>query len=238
MASELEPFSAPYNWCDRNCERCPVAGECKVYLRDRQRRWAHEARGIDPDDIEVVMADVTADLTLSIQLLQEAAEKEGIDLSEPLPARPVGLAAERLRRTSLHLVSCLAKLQTTQHVDDDDAAELVSSSSLFAVKIARVAGYIEDGGRENEIWACDATPNLILLERLRSRFGAALAKLPADARNDEGVTKTLAELDRLLAPLFADIDPALRAELARLEASGRAPSPFLGDRPPALEPGP
>jgi hypothetical protein len=53
----LDVFSAPFNWCDRKCERCPVAPECPVHRRELQNRWVRTARGVNPDDLQVAIED-------------------------------------------------------------------------------------------------------------------------------------------------------------------------------------
>jgi hypothetical protein len=71
MTLELSP---PYNWCDRRCERCPLAGDCPIpAMEDRPMlAWLEEAvallaaEGVDPDerpppppdDREVILAAV------------------------------------------------------------------------------------------------------------------------------------------------------------------------------------
>src|SRR5687768_7286215 len=104
MHSLRDVFSAPFNWCDRRCERCPLAGECPIQRRELQRRWVHEARGRDPDDPAVIAEDMQETLESTVRMVEEIAAEEGIDLTAPLPARPIVLDARRLERASVTVV--------------------------------------------------------------------------------------------------------------------------------------
>jgi hypothetical protein len=171
MPSMQEAFSAPFNWCDRRCDRCLLAGTCPVRRRELQLRWRHEARGLDPDDPALVMQDVQQELESTLRLLLEVAEEEGIDLDAPLPPRVVVLDAERLSRASMALVHSWAGQQ--QASDEQAAAlqqELLKIATTLAAKSARIAGYLSDGRAQDAVWTSDAAPNLLLLDRLKRQF--------------------------------------------------------------------
>ena len=84
--SLCEMFSTPFNWCDRRCERCLLADQCPLYLRDRQRRWVHEARGEDPDAMSVIMSDVEDELALELALGHPPLEGDIVCNRSPLRA--------------------------------------------------------------------------------------------------------------------------------------------------------
>ncbi|MBI4955405.1 MAG: hypothetical protein HY908_25505 [Myxococcales bacterium] len=210
-----EVFSAPHNWCDRRCERCPLAVDCAVLRRERQRRWVAEASGRDPDDPDVWMEDAAADCERMLAELRAVAAAEGIDLEAPLPPRPIVLDAERLRRAAFALVSAVAA---------EPAEAPLTAVMLSGAKAVRIAGYLGDGA-PHEAWASDAVPNLLLIDRLRAEI------LPAALDEARPFGRRLAAMSRLLAPFIAALEEPRRV-LARLVERGAAPSPFCVIEPP------
>lgn len=229
MPGLRDVFSAPFNWCDRRCERCPIAGECPVYRREQQLRWVHSARGLDPDDPELVLADMHQSIETTLRMVQEIAEAEGVDLDEPLPPRPTLLAARRLERTAMTLVRCVAEASRAGDVEVREAtAELRSLATTVATKSSRIACHLENEAElpDEEVWAFDAAPNLLLLDRLKAAMVDELARL-AGGSGIDAAAGALAELDRNLDPLIRQVGDHARTVLAALEARGAAPSPFL-----------
>lgn len=199
-----------------------------MWRRELQRRWVHEARGRDPDDPAVWREDMAQDLTNVLRMLGECAAEEGIDLDAPLPPRVPVLDAERLRRVSLGLATSLA--EPPGEPDPETVAaflELKSLALTLAMKCARIAGYLSDWGADDEQWARDGAPNLLLLERLKRQFRTGLARLPDPPPPEHAVSRALSDLDRILDPLIAEFAEPLRALMTALEARGAAPSPFI-----------
>jgi hypothetical protein len=227
MATLGESFGKPYNWCDRNCDRCLLSDRCELALREAQLRWRDEARGLDPDDPERVMAHVHDSLEEALTLLQRAAEEEGIDLDAPYPAPVADLAAERLKRVSMGVVTCLAGYQPLTEAQADAVGECKSLTMKLVTKIARVVGYAEVGWQEREVWELDAVPNLLLVEHVKAKLRPALERAQPSAPATSSALDALDQLEPLLAPLLAGISADARATLAALEAEGLAPSPFL-----------
>lgn len=204
--------------------------------RESQRRWAHEARGRDPDDPAIIMQDTRESLEFALRLVQEVAEAEGIDLNAPRQPRPIALDARRLQRAALTLARCVAD---AKHADGagpgpgDDTAELSRLTNTLVMKAARIAGHLDDQAEdEDETWAHDAAPNLLLLDRLKADIRRELARI-ASAELAARIANALAELDRILDPLIEQIGEPARAVLQALEARGVAPSPFIGRAPRA-----
>ncbi|HSQ63750.1 MAG TPA: hypothetical protein VLM85_11075 [Polyangiaceae bacterium] len=204
------PFSPPFNWCDRICERCPLTRECALFKRKEQREWVHRARKEDPHDWDVVMADVAEDIGRSLAMLEEMAKEDGIDLDAPPRKAPISLEAVRLER------SAKALMKATVH-GNPDAFMLVTR---IVQKSARVAIYVFDKD-EPDLWDADAGPNVLLLERTRADLGRMLGDAPGDA-----ITSALADFDRALTPLLAAVDQQPRGKLEALVARGEAPSPW------------
>src|SRR5207249_9726634 len=72
-------ISGVYNYCDRWCEQCRFNDRCRVYDQERAMKERHEILGDDPDDPEVVMQDVGANLAEAMGMLQQMADEMGID---------------------------------------------------------------------------------------------------------------------------------------------------------------
>jgi hypothetical protein len=229
-ATDNEAFGAPFNWCDRRCERCPLSGGCPLYRRTEQRRWVHEARGEDPDDMRVVLADVEEELTRTLRMLREIAEEEGVDPDAPAPAPPTALDSVRLHKAWLALIRALNDgLQAAGRAAPAQARaaeEAIALGTILTMKSARLGGYLA-GGRD-EAWAMDAVPNLLLMERLRARLDEVLAEAGELLEEDAQATlrRALAQIDRILRPLIDSAGAEPRALLERLIARRAAPSPF------------
>lgn len=218
VSSLADLFCSPFNWCDRGCERCPLAGECPVRQKGLQRRLAHEAAGVDPDDPEVWMDDIVDGLTETVGMLEQIAREEGVDLDAPIPPPTViSLDAKRLHRARNALVMSLR--------DDAPARERFGSIVMtIAMKTARLEGALEDGQKtSSDVWLGSIVPNLLLLEILKTQL---LHDLADDATQYVALDRALTELYRIIDPLIADVGAEPRAVLAAMVARRMAPSPF------------
>src|SRR3989338_3053790 len=73
---------APYNFCDRWCERCDKTQRCKAYQDDFNTRLKHISDGKNPDDCNVALEDVKASFEKSLKMLKKWAEEKDIDISK------------------------------------------------------------------------------------------------------------------------------------------------------------
>ncbi len=68
-----------YNYCDRWCERCPLTGRCMTFAMGNER-------GSDEDSLDVhneaFWETITRSFQSTINLIEEIARREGIDLNE------------------------------------------------------------------------------------------------------------------------------------------------------------
>ena len=213
-ASE-DPFSPEHNWCDRECERCGLAGECSLVRRTRGQRWALRQRGVDPDSPEGRAIYLDIQLEAAAKALAQLGEEEGFDVVAALE-RPPTFTQKRLTRAALDLIREIGR--------DDDA---IVEASLLNMKIARIGGYLDAGDPasmdvtdEDAPWRRDGGPNLLLIEHLIGSLAAQLAQ-----RRRADALLLLARLEILLEPLLTRVEP-LRPYLAARLAAGRAPSPF------------
>lgn len=221
MSSLAEIFGAPFNWCDRRCERCPLAEQCTVRRRELQRRWVVEARDGDPDDMAVVMSDVNQLMETVLVELRRLAAEERIDLDAPLKGRPVSLDAERLRRKGLAMMTAAKGLAPTE-----EANELMKTVLTVATKSARIAANLDVGdARSSDAWVADVVANLLLLETSKKSVRDALSRM-TNAPELRELGEALTDIDRILDPLISQVDAQLRKVLAGLIARRAAPSPF------------
>jgi hypothetical protein len=224
------PFGSPHNWCDRRCDHCPIQAACPLRRRELQTRWVREARGEDPDDARIVMRDVQANLERALVKLKQAAADEGIDPDELPPMQPIALDMIRLQRSGSALVKALDDA-LARAPDADCVCEAFSIAFKVACKCGRVGGYL-NGGWEN-IWLDDVVPNLLLIEQLFRRLDETIAL--GEPRFDRAALAAAraarSELERILAPLFADVSAADREHMKELIQRGLAPSPFSMSEP-------
>jgi len=223
------PFSPPYNWCDRRCERCPLANECDVYRRSqaiRQRCWL---QGDDPDELSTAMREVNRSLLEALALAYQIAIEEGYSPDElPDEAPPPSPAAIALQQVVFDYANAVQRLLSA--LPDGASAralaeDALASALVVCTKVARCSSPILDLDLDDEIWELDVVPNLLAIEHLDAQIAEAVRAV--------GVTAERAEFDAIRAALlralegrFARIPPARRLDLARLIALGRAPSPF------------
>src|SRR5687768_7623545 len=95
MTPTLE-LSAPYNWCDRRCERCPLAASCPIPGR--------------PDrPVEEILSEAVADL-------ERLCRDEGIDVDNLPPPPPPSIDARVLEEAGRRWAHAFADLEP--EVDD------------------------------------------------------------------------------------------------------------------------
>ena len=84
LAGSDQFISGIYNYCDRWCERCTQRNRCLSFAMDPDLRTEDSPR-TDPDN-EEFWQGIHDSFALAVDLLQESAEKWGIDLdTEPDP---------------------------------------------------------------------------------------------------------------------------------------------------------
>jgi hypothetical protein len=199
-------MSAPHNWCDRSCERCPLRSVCPIPDDDR--------------DLDEVFAATASAVEAEVEL---PAGHEALDVA--VPARETALAARLAPVQDRLLLQAAFEWATSLRA----ILGVDGRAALVAGKIARVAS--EASLDDPVLHEADVAPNLILIERILDDVRADVEGVRV-----EGQLVAFARfhdrdrcLRRLLAPLFASISPTSRATLAALAAAGRAPSPFCSE---------
>jgi hypothetical protein len=203
-----------------------LSDACPVSVRVRGRRWAHRARGRDPDDLDVQMEDVANSLNSAMKMLEEDAAALGIDLHAPLVEPPTPIETARIRSASMAHTMTLYRLRDV--LDETDSSlrpvreSLSRAAAIVAPKLARLCA------SDPETWAWDAIPNLLLVELVdtdtRAKIEAAVDRFPRDLL--EAYTDTRERMFRLTEHWFGTISSADRADFDRMVAEQRAPSPF------------
>lgn len=212
------PFSEPHNWCDRRCQRCPLASECGVPRLELQQRASHEARGEEWDPLDAAVDEMCSSLTATIA---ELAPPDGDGSDEARPASP---EARRLRDAAFDLMQAFAGAPRPE-------LRSFAAAVIASTKVMRISTYLLMGASGSEVWRTDAVPNLLLLDRAKAELRRSLV-----GRRDRASRKAVGALDvldEILAPLVAAIGPEPRRALRSLEDRGRAPSPFIASPGPA-----
>jgi hypothetical protein len=90
VAANPNFISGIYNYCDRWCERCPFTSRCLNFALGKEQFADPETRDIDN---EAFWQKLTDTFQVTLDMLKEIAEQEGIDLD----SLDVGEAAEQER---------------------------------------------------------------------------------------------------------------------------------------------
>ena len=106
LAANPDFISGIYNYCDRWCERCPFTDRCLNYAMQ-------EAEGetqVDQDiEKEAFWKRLEESLQVAIDLLNEMAEKEGIDLKQIDFESSTKEFEEEQARAEAHPLACTAR---------------------------------------------------------------------------------------------------------------------------------
>jgi hypothetical protein len=221
----LVELSAPFNWCDRRCERCPLADGCPLNRATPgpADRWAedHCLEGVQR------AALATADAASP----RDGQDPERVDRSE------ASLAGVRLRTVGLDygiaVGALVDDLAAAGGWSDEELVDLRTCASVVAARCARIAVHLTcDGRLAGDTATIDGVPNLLLVDHLVTDVDRRLPTvgLPRSARP---YLRARRSLRRLLEPLLAAAPAEPGEEIELLAIAGRAPSPFCKvARPP------
>lgn len=88
-----------HNYCDRWCERCRLASRCSVFAIEQSETPHPEAR----DSENAAFWDYLHDIfSATLEMATEWAEKNGVDLDEPMPDDYLALRAQVDEETRQH----------------------------------------------------------------------------------------------------------------------------------------
>lgn len=229
-------LSAPHNWCDSRCERCPLSRDCEVAQAEARSRRAltltsegNANREPSPRGRRAKSPVPSSDRPLTAR-----ASAWGT----LLPESPASSAVQtHWAQTGMELVHAVKKVieslggsrSAAQRSACDDAA---SAAVLVAGKCARIASCLGPDGELAPGWfgEADAAPNLLLVERGLGDACMAIVLL-SDAAEPAAVRRFWAaalELDLVLERTVEARNRAWAAVRA-LAGAGGAPSPFAVD---------
>jgi len=150
-AEEFKP--SPYNYCDYRCDRCDDRENCRVYKENHERVLDHYLKGEDPYDSEVFMNDLEEIFTKTKDMIQDMAEKRGIDIddvpeTEEPEVEPEEYVIYRLAYEYYQQTNGFIKALERDGIPEgirEDYADLVWYHTLIAAKSGRlVSGFIDD----------------------------------------------------------------------------------------------
>lgn len=210
-------LSAPYNWCDGRCERCPLAARCPVRRFELEELRAADTRGGEPGPI-----GASQGLDAAVELVDDPG-------GPPHPLEPESPEAARLRHACREYTAAVFALRDAlaRTEPDRDVDELGADAMLVAGKGGRVAGYLSAAGElTGQAALMDGVPNLLLVERVMAEVDESVAD--RSHMPDVGSAYRVArdQLRQVLMPHLRAVPERHREELGLRVASGSAPSPF------------
>lgn len=208
-----------FDWCDTSCARCLLEDRCLVRVRDRQRQWAADMRGVERDWSQ----EIIDDLERCREVLEKTAEEEGIDRSVPVPEPARSLFAIRFSGAGRAYAFALARYHGAP--DGTPEAEASDAAPLIAMKTARIFDALApDGTPALRPDRPDAMLSSLLLDIVERRAGDALEALADHA--DPEIVAARARFRPLFDAILASIPSEVREWLDDRIRAGEAPSPF------------
>ena len=125
-------ISGIYNYCDRWCERCPLTSRCANYALCEEQFADPKTRDINN---EAFWQKLTAVLQLTLDMVKETAEQEGIDLNSPDAEKVV--AEERFNEETARNHDCSRAAKTYGKMVDNwfDSAKGLFEEKGDALKV-------------------------------------------------------------------------------------------------------
>ena len=195
-------------------------------------------RGEDPDDPEIFMKDVVAELESAFSTLQQEADRRGIDVDAQTPEEEVvSLSYRKLCSAARELMNEAMALRVAEgETPDETTTEVLGKVLLINGKIARLnlhAQNLAEGCDSSDI-EFDIAPNMLLIELLMEHV-SELADQLGETDRDRLQASWLAAFRSLsteFAQWSANIPAAARRTMVQLIAADCAPSPFCVSEQP------
>ena len=192
-----------YNYCDRWCERCQFTSRCLNFALGEEESADPESRDITN---ELFWRKLTETFQVTLDLLKEAAEREGIDLDSLNSEEPAG--EERYNEEVARNHECCRAAEVYVEMVDD---WFVSSGELFGqpedelnlselLKLPTVSPAGEGTGLEEAVEVVRWYQHLIYAKLMRAVRGRLEEKAEMDdefCRDSDGSAKVaLVAIDR------------------------------------------
>ncbi|NIV71853.1 hypothetical protein GWN26_05415 [Candidatus Saccharibacteria bacterium] len=211
----MEIPEAPYNYCDYRCEKCPWTEHCAIYQQEQADRLLLQADEIDPDSWEGTLELVRRNFEKAHKMLEEDAEKMGIDLSDPLepvPEPPETELEQRAHECALRLHQLSKRIASSeefsrwQEILDEAYQDLLWNQTLFAVKLRRAMHGLWDYENEDDDDLRDVD------------FSDGMKSAEVSVRAMESNREALAILAEKISPLAGEIRQEIR-ELEQIQSA-------------------
>lgn len=76
--------TAPYNVCDRFCERCNYRSKCSVFKNSREMQIQSALDGNDPQDIKNIFVNLETGFKQIKAIMKEMAKEDGVNIGDVL----------------------------------------------------------------------------------------------------------------------------------------------------------
>ena len=206
LAGNPKFISGIYNYCDRWCERCPLTSRCMNFAHANEQFAGQETRDISN---EIFWQKLAETFQVTLDLLKEAAEREGIDL-DSLDIEEV-VEEERLNRELAENHQCCRAAKVYAEMVDNwfdsvrDLFEEKEDELNSGVRIdlpkadpAGIAASFEDAVQVI-LWYHHQI-HIKLMRAIRGRMGEELDLLEEFSKDSDGSAKVaLIAIDRSMA---------------------------------------
>jgi hypothetical protein len=147
LAEDPRFIQSIYNYCDRWCERCPFTSRCLNFALGQEEFDHLETQDLDN---EAFWKKLSETFQMTLELLEEAAEEQGIDL-DSIDTDKVE-EKERLNNELArdHQCSRMAKLYSEMVDDWLDSAKDLFSSEEEELSAAEPLGLLDNSPAEND----------------------------------------------------------------------------------------
>lgn len=207
-----DPFATPSEWCDRFCERCPLAWECAACRDEQHHDFSAPRPPIAPAD------DIVRTAVVPFVSGRRGKRREVVH-----PER-----GSELRHRANALFGAVDQI-VGDHLTDEGtttADELFAAALSLVTSCWRIADAAErdlTGPR----WRL-FEPLLLLTEQIDERVGGLCQRLAAetDPVRVMWIEDMRQDLQALLRPFWQHVGRRPRAVLMSLIERGEAPSPF------------
>lgn len=147
-AGNPELIPGIYNYCNRWCERCQFTARCLQFQMEKEEASHSDSQSSDEDNARF-WEGFAESLSLAMELIEDFAEREGIDLNASDPEACAAEQEERREAARSHPCSqlSLAYSKKVNRWFDDNADQWeAKESELQALALISVPGL--DPGRE------------------------------------------------------------------------------------------
>jgi hypothetical protein len=112
LASDPALISGVYNYCDRWCERCPLTARCLTFKMENTRADRRNS-GQSSQALDGVLQDVAMNFAVARRMLEQEAQKRGIDLDSIKPDASTQQEERRRKRQTARQGSALLRAAST-----------------------------------------------------------------------------------------------------------------------------